>query len=62
MRVRKVPLQQFKYISLTPELDEATILAAEFRKVVLTDRDLHERVRLSSWVTSLLNYLPTRSK
>jgi hypothetical protein len=56
MRVRKVPLQQFKYISLTPEIDEATILAAEFRKVVLTDRDLHERVRLPFHLAGLLDY------
>lgn len=40
-----MPLQKFSYTSETPELDEGTILAAQLRKIVLTDRDLHERVR-----------------
>ena len=45
MKVRKVPLRPFSSLSLdgTPDADEARALAAAFRKVVLSDRDLHER-------------------
>ena len=46
MKVRKVPLRPFDYPSTTgfSTADEANNLAAEFRKVVLTDRDIWERV------------------
>ncbi|KAI5477116.1 DNA/RNA helicase, DEAD/DEAH box type [Pseudohyphozyma bogoriensis] len=44
LKVRKVPLRKFEYSS-QPDAEPLTAdsLAAEFRKVVLTDRDLQER-------------------
>lgn len=43
MKVRKVPLKKFTYA----EKDDGGVaaLVSSIRKVVLTDRDLHERVR-----------------
>lgn len=47
MKVRKVPLKRFHYASEHPGVDEPDVLAASFREIVLTDRDLFERVRPS---------------
>lgn len=44
LKVRKVPLVKIEEYSTS--LEESKTLAAEFRKIVLTDRDLHERVSL----------------
>lgn len=45
--MRKVPLRRMEYPSLSglKLAEEAQALASAFRKVVLTDRDLSERVR-----------------
>ncbi|KAL8276635.1 hypothetical protein RQP46_010984 [Phenoliferia psychrophenolica] len=41
LKVRKVPLRRFE-VRLLPDVD-ANSLSADFRKTVLTDRDLHEK-------------------
>lgn len=46
LNVRKIPLQAMRYKSSTTSLEEESqTMLSDLRKAVLTDRDLHDRVR-----------------
>jgi ATP-dependent RNA helicase DDX55/SPB4 len=64
LKVRKVPLRKFEYASTTTDAQEAETLASELRTVVLSDRDLHERVRPFSppMSRSLTSYISQGTK
>ncbi|GAA5935369.1 hypothetical protein JCM1841_001936 [Sporobolomyces salmonicolor] len=59
LNVRKVPLKKLSYDALSPATstleEESLALREEFRKVVLKDRDLHDR-GLKAFVSSIRSY------
>jgi len=49
LNVRKIPLQAMRYKSSSTSLEEESqTMLSDLRKAVLTDRDLHDRVRTSA--------------